>query len=89
MATGSRGGWKLMYLADAVGYLGFAGVMLAKNFVQANDTFLEFFVLLSWAIAGTCVLLLIPCWWYFAVHPATKAVAELEPVPAGSSAVEA
>ncbi len=72
----------LMYLADAVGYLGFAGVMLAQKFVQANDTFLEFFVFLSWAIAGSCVLLLIPCWWYFAVHPATRAVAELEPVQA-------
>jgi hypothetical protein len=76
----------LMYLADAIGYLGFAGVMVAKNFVQANETFLEFFVLLSWAIAGSCVLLLIPCWWYFAVHPATRAVAELQPV---QEAVEA
>lgn len=79
----------LMYLADAVGYLGFAAVMLAKNFVRTDDTFLEFFVLLSWTIAGSCMLLLIPCWWYFAVHPATKAVAEVAPVSAERAAVEA
>jgi Family of unknown function (DUF5690) len=78
----------LMYLVDAFGYLGFAGVMLAKNFGPATDNFLDFFVPLSWIIAAACVLLLIPCWWYFAVHPAT-AVAELESIQAANAAVEA
>jgi hypothetical protein len=79
----------LMYLVDAFGYLGFAGVMVAKNFGPATDNFLAFFVPLSWTIAGACVVLLIPCWWYFAVHPATTVGVELEPVQAESAAVEA
>ncbi len=79
----------LMYLVDAFGYLGFAAVMLAKNFGPATDNFLDFFVPLSWIIAGACVLLLIPCWWYFAVHPATAGTDELTPVQAETAAVEA
>lgn len=81
----------LMYLADAVGYLGFAAVMVAKNLIHqtADGNFLDFFVPLSWAIAAACVLLLLPCWWYFAVHPATRGRAATLPTPAVETAVEA
>ena len=108
----------LMYLVDAVGYLGFAAVMLAKNLLApppadpihqagsgfagamlaakispANGNFLDFFVPLSWGIALACLLLLVPCWWYFAVHPATRgtatAEAEAGPIAAEPAAVEA
>ena len=72
----------LMYLADAFGYLGYAAVMLAKNLTAAPENFLDFFVPLSWGIAGACVLLLAGAWCYFMVHPATKAVVELAPVQA-------
>jgi hypothetical protein len=62
----------LMYLVDAFGYLGYVAVMLARNLLAPREQFLEFFVTLSWIVAGACVLLLIPCWRYFAVHPATR-----------------
>jgi hypothetical protein len=68
----------LMYLADATGYLGYAAVMLVHNFFETSDNFLTFFVPLSWAIAIFCVLLLVPCWWYFAVHPATRSAVDVE-----------
>jgi hypothetical protein len=72
----------LMGLADAIGYLGYAAVMMVKNAVGTLEHFLDFFVPLSWTVAGTGVLLLLPCWRYFAVHSATRVQAELEPVQA-------
>lgn len=62
----------LMYLADAFGYLGYVAVMLLRNGMERGEHFLPFFVALSWGIAGACVLLLLPCWRYFATHPATQ-----------------
>ncbi len=62
----------LMSLADAFGYLGYVGVLVARNALGPAEDFLTFFVLLSWIIAGACVVLLIPCWRYFATHPATQ-----------------
>ncbi|MCE9563458.1 MAG: DUF5690 family protein [Planctomycetes bacterium] len=62
----------LMYLADSFGYLGYVGVLLARNALGPAENFLSFFVLLSWVIAGTCFALLVPCWRYFAMHPATQ-----------------
>ncbi|MBI1913425.1 MAG: hypothetical protein HYS12_01515 [Planctomycetes bacterium] len=56
----------LMYLADAFGYLGYVVVMMARNVLEPAENFLPFFRALSWAIAGACVVLLIPCWRYFA-----------------------
>jgi hypothetical protein len=70
----------LMGLADAIGYLGYAAVMIVKNCVGTLDHFLDFFVPLSWIVAGAGILLLLPCWRYFAVHSATRVQAELEPV---------
>jgi hypothetical protein len=62
----------LLYLADAFGYLGYVGVLLARNALGAPRNFLGFFLTLSWVIAGACLVLLIPCWRYFATHPATR-----------------
>jgi len=70
----------LMYLADAIGYLGYAAVMVVKNLVGSVDNFLDFFVPLSWFVAAMCALLLIPCWRYFAFHAATQTQAEVEAV---------
>jgi hypothetical protein len=62
----------LLYLVDAFGYLGYVGVLLGRNLAPAGDSFLSFFVTLSWVVAGACLVLLIPCWRYFAAHPATS-----------------
>jgi Family of unknown function (DUF5690) len=83
----------LMYVADAFGYLGYVGVLLARNWLTpkeelaSKEEFLSFFVALSWIIAGACVVFLLPCWGYFATHPATRPASAL-PGPPGGEAVE-
>jgi hypothetical protein len=80
--TGDRGNiGYLMYLADAFGYLGYVVVMLARNLLEPTAQFLPFFLTLSWGIAGACVVLLVPCWYYFATHPATQR--KVEPIAPG------
>jgi Family of unknown function (DUF5690) len=59
----------LMYLADAFGYLGYVAVLLGRTVAAPGDDFLSFFIVLSWATAVACVLLLVPCWRYFARRP--------------------
>jgi hypothetical protein len=71
----------LMYLADSFGYLGYVGVLLARNAVGRVEDFLTFFVALSWFIAIACFAVLIPCWQYFASHPATR---QARPVAEGT-----
>src|SRR5262249_16716386 len=70
----------LMYLADAIGYLGYAAVMVVRNLLGSLDDFLDFFVPLSWTVAAAGTLLLIPCWRYFALHAATQPAARLQAV---------
>jgi hypothetical protein len=70
----------LMYLVDSFGYLGYVGVLLGKNLFTPAGDFLAFFLPLSWVIGLACVVLLVPCWRYFATHPATRGVAA-EPGP--------
>ncbi len=73
----------LMYLADSCGYLGYVGVLLARNALGPPENFLAFFLTLSWVIAGACLVLLIPCWRYFATHSATRFTpAPPDPIPA-------
>jgi hypothetical protein len=62
----------LLYVADSFGYLGYVGVLLAHDALGARENFLAFFLSLSWIIAAACLVLLIPCWHYFATHPATR-----------------
>lgn len=40
----------LMYLADAVGYLGYVGVMLVRQFVPVSTSFLSWFVCVAWIV---------------------------------------
>jgi hypothetical protein len=68
----------LIYLADSFGYLGYVGVLLARNALSPTESFLTFFLLLSWIIVGACLVLLIPCWRYFATYPATRPRPALE-----------
>ena len=62
----------LMYLADSFGYLGYVGVLLARNFLDPTENFLGFFLTASWTVAVSCLILLGPCWWFFATHPAAR-----------------
>ena len=64
----------LMCLADAIGYLGYIGVLLARQALVPGDNFLGFFLVLSWIIAGASLAVLLPCWRYFSAHPATRQV---------------
>jgi hypothetical protein len=62
----------LLYLADSFGYLGYVGVLLARNLIGPIEDFVSLFLMLSWLIAGGCLVLLIPCWRSFARHPAIQ-----------------
>jgi hypothetical protein len=74
----------LIYLADSFGYLGYVGLLLVRNALGRTENFLAFFLTLSWVIAGACLVVLIPCWHYFATHPATQPI----PVPEGPISAE-
>jgi Family of unknown function (DUF5690) len=67
----------LVYLADAFGYLGYVVVLLARNLFGSTDHFLSFFITLSWVIAGASAVFLLPCWGYFAMHPAARPASAL------------
>jgi hypothetical protein len=62
----------LMYLADSFGYLGYVAVLLARVLFGPADDFLSFFVATSWVVVGGCLLLLVPCWLYFAAYLGTQ-----------------
>jgi hypothetical protein len=62
----------LMYLADSFGYLGYVAVLLARNALGPAEDFLSFFITVSWVIAVGCAVFLIPCWYYFLSHAATR-----------------
>ncbi len=47
----------LIYVADSFGYLGSVGLMLYKDFGQADLNFLEFFIGFSWVTAALSVVL--------------------------------
>jgi hypothetical protein len=55
----------LMYLADAIGYLGYVGVMLSRNLFPATEGFVGFFTWLGWLVAIASLLLLAGAWRYF------------------------
>jgi hypothetical protein len=62
----------LMLLADSYGYLGYVVVLLSSSRLGRTEDMLSFFVMLSWVVAGLCLLLLLPCWRYFAALPVTQ-----------------
>lgn len=49
----------LMYLADAIGYLGYVGVMLAHGLFPGREHFLDFFVITSSALLLSALVLLL------------------------------
>jgi hypothetical protein len=68
----------LITLADAIGYLGYVVVVLVKNGLSFGENVFEYFVVLSWVLGGACLLMLLPCWRYFATRQSTNQ--NIEPV---------
>ena len=56
----------LMYIADAAGYLGYAGLMIGKGFMPAEHGFLRFFLVTCGAVAILTCGSLAMSWRYFA-----------------------
>jgi hypothetical protein len=55
----------LLYLADSFGYLGYVGVIVAKNLVGVRGDFLSFFTTIGVALAATGVACMAACTFYF------------------------
>lgn len=60
----------LMYVADAIGYLGYVGVMFAKDIVSTSEGFLGFFMTFCWFTVGVSVVCLAIAWRYFQLQGA-------------------
>ncbi|MFM8392354.1 MAG: DUF5690 family protein, partial [Acidobacteriota bacterium] len=56
----------LMYLADSFGYLGYVGVMMARETLRGNQNFNQFFLSLAGGVVVGASFLLGGCWIYFA-----------------------
>jgi len=66
----------LMYVADAIGYLGYVAVMLGREILKARgeladaqtnaNGFVEFFILVAWLTCGVSLVCLALSWRYFA-----------------------
>jgi hypothetical protein len=65
----------LMYLADAVGYLGYVVVLLLRAVLQPAANFLQFYDRLSVGVAAACLVLIVGSWRYFARRTADLAAA--------------
>lgn len=55
----------LIYVADAFGYLGSVAVLLYKNFGESDISYLSFFEVLTYIIAGLSILLAILSYFFF------------------------
>lgn len=63
----------LMYVADAIGYLGYVAVMVSRQLWTSEGNFAEFFEWLCWLAVGICTICLLLSWRYFAVRcPASQ-----------------
>jgi hypothetical protein len=65
----------LMYLADAVGYLGYVGVILLRNFGTGEIHFLNFFLQCSLLAGGVSLVLILWSTQYFVVRMRSPHVA--------------
>lgn len=55
----------LMYLADAVGYLGYVAVMLFRNSSRSSVDYLDFFLISTTTICLIAIVLMSVCVWHF------------------------
>jgi hypothetical protein len=67
----------LMYVADAVGYLGYAAVIVGRSFAQPDTQMLTFFTTACWFAVFLCFASVLVAWRYFANRsgPAVPVVA--------------
>ncbi|MDP1799377.1 MAG: DUF5690 family protein [Planctomycetaceae bacterium] len=68
----------LMSVADAIGYLGYVGVMLSRNLWPTTENFLGFFTLIGWLTTLMSVMLLALTWRYFSMRYRDP---QFEPLP--------
>ncbi len=69
----------LMYLADSVGYLGYASLMIGKSFLPTGGDFLRFYTVVSWLIAGLSLAGVVVGWAYFAGRSVSKVAEGAQP----------
>lgn len=55
----------LMYVVDATGYLGYVGVMVAKNFTGVRGNVLDLLISIAWTTIVVSGLCLVGAAWYF------------------------
>lgn len=68
----------LMYLADAFGYLGYVGVMVAKNFFHPGANVLDLFLTTGWVVGVAALAALLFAFVFFSRRcPANEEVASL------------
>jgi hypothetical protein len=70
----------LMYVADSVGYLGYAGVMLSQHVVTKTGNLLDYFAAASWIASCSSLVALVVAWRYFErveSLPTTRAAPEV------------
>jgi hypothetical protein len=70
----------LMYVADAVGYLGYVAVMLGRGAFSHRDNVFSFFLVVSWSMVAVSIVCLIQCWYYFATR-SNQLAAATAPAP--------
>jgi hypothetical protein len=73
----------LMYLADATGYLGTVGVLIAKDWLSSRDNFLHFFKLYSFwmSIAAIAILGCVFVYYARALRPPVVLAGSSGPLP--------
>jgi hypothetical protein len=63
----------LMYVADSVGYLGYALVMLLRGSTSNGDDFVQFFTRACWLTCALSLVCVALSWRYFAARSANPA----------------
>jgi hypothetical protein len=66
----------LMYVADSTGYLGYAMVMVARNFLPVTYNVLTLFLISCWLTVGLSAICLFFSWRYFARIASPQPVVE-------------
>jgi hypothetical protein len=70
-----------MYLADSIGYLGYAVLMLAKNAFPAGESFLVYFThLADWIFGIGLIALLLALLFYARALPREQPAAGVDPL---------
>ena len=64
----------LMYVADAVGYLGYAALMIGRGLFPTDHDFLRFFTTTCWAVASLACACLALGWLYFAARAVSRSL---------------